>query len=419
MGSSTNNGKNASYVGYNCGSYGLVTSNSGGTANHVSGLSFGSLNMYSIYTPSSSPNSITAQVNYGSAITSTSDMPTPPQPILLNDQANTGLTYTVQYIRERIAPPNNVMPNVNISPLSINPTQGPFTIAWMCCENTNSAWQSDINYYGGLPNHPVQYIAPQVYALNNTGNDVYLFDTSFNPSSDTQLATSDGLNVMPLVDAGDPGNSGGDSNNGLIALVRNPQTVGTELGKQLLAKANLYGFKEWQFDWETHGVNVSYYGPTLVTNMTQAIAAIASAMAPIRLSLTTIDDDFYQYNNHHEGPFNVTALAATGIAQINAQDPFNTTTSFSRLFDFMINYIPSNYQYKIQIGLYDGSSWNNPIAGYCLNQTLQYHIQSIAVWHTGGVIDDTTGYSDTYYQTNNWDSGTSSWFYYYLQHITS
>jgi hypothetical protein len=73
----------------------------------------------------------------------------------------------------------------------------------------------------------------------------------------------------------------------------------------------------------------------------------------------------------------------------------------------------------------DGPNWNPPIAGYCLKLILGNDTQSIAVWPTtvngggGTVVNDTGayGYSDPYYSTNNWDSGTSSWFCYYLSKV--
>lgn len=93
---------------------GLATTTSGGVHNVVSGLEFGVNAVYSVIVPSSSPSYISAQINYGGTITSSSDLPTLPQGIgfmnALNSAANLG---PVIWIRQRNYPPNGIMPSAS------------------------------------------------------------------------------------------------------------------------------------------------------------------------------------------------------------------------------------------------------------------------------------------------------------------
>jgi hypothetical protein len=106
----------AAIMSHPCGTDAFVTLNAGGANNNVGGFSLGggSSYLYSIIIPSSSPASISAQQNYGSTGTSSSDMPTLPQPIFLGVQSGAGTTSVgpIYYVRFRAYPPGGTMPSV-------------------------------------------------------------------------------------------------------------------------------------------------------------------------------------------------------------------------------------------------------------------------------------------------------------------
>jgi hypothetical protein len=243
---------------------------------------------------------------------------------------------TIQWFRTRVAPPNNVMPGIAYSGVVRSHA---FTLAYMCCFSS-SQYTTAINYYGNLADHPVTAIGPQVYALSDSGNGAYRDDGNFDPTADTNLAHSLGLQVIPLVIAGDSFSVG---NTGLYALLKNPQVLGTQLGNNLTSVANKYSFDGWQLDWET-GINSSY-----IANMTAAIRAISSAMFPLPLSLTT-----YPYDYQGGGPFSIGAIANTDIAQINIQAYTNAKSDFAGDLNFMITQVPPINASKIQMGWVTG-----------------------------------------------------------------
>ncbi len=97
---------------------GLFSSTSIGASSYVdAGSAFTVLAPYSVLIPSNTPTSISAQVNYGSTVTITTDMPTLQQPIMITEQAN-GKPIKIIWIRFRAYPPNGVMPTVTLGALS-------------------------------------------------------------------------------------------------------------------------------------------------------------------------------------------------------------------------------------------------------------------------------------------------------------
>jgi len=82
----------------------------------VPGLSFGADNIYSLMVPSADSALRMAQVNYGSKISGTANNPSLPQPIGFQNQENTGIPLgPIYWVRERVYPPNGVMPTVAIN----------------------------------------------------------------------------------------------------------------------------------------------------------------------------------------------------------------------------------------------------------------------------------------------------------------
>jgi hypothetical protein len=97
---------NSVLIGEATGTYGLETGSSDGLdegpGSIVAGLIFGTNSTYSILIPSSSPSTVTASVNYGQNISSSTGLPTLPQPIAIFNQKNTGISIgPVYWIRER------------------------------------------------------------------------------------------------------------------------------------------------------------------------------------------------------------------------------------------------------------------------------------------------------------------------------
>ena len=97
---------NSVLIGESTGTYGLETGSSDGLdegpGSIVAGLTFGTNSTYSILIPSSSPSTVTASVNYGQNISSSTGLPTLPQPIAIFNQKNTGIPIgPVYWIRER------------------------------------------------------------------------------------------------------------------------------------------------------------------------------------------------------------------------------------------------------------------------------------------------------------------------------
>jgi len=115
---SSNVNNNAAMVGKWGSDYDLITSTSSGSQNTLSGLSGGNY-IWQVWIPSSSPSTIYGSQNYGTQISSSSDMPTLPQPIIFFDQANTGINIGPFYwARVRAYPPNGVMPSVSFGGVS-------------------------------------------------------------------------------------------------------------------------------------------------------------------------------------------------------------------------------------------------------------------------------------------------------------
>ena len=97
-------------IGYACG-YGFRTMTTW-PGTFLSGLSFGSNELYSLIVPSTSE--MMAQINYGSTLISTTTLPTLPMPIEIYNQGNAGIpTGPIYYIRFRAYPPNGVMPSAS------------------------------------------------------------------------------------------------------------------------------------------------------------------------------------------------------------------------------------------------------------------------------------------------------------------
>ena len=170
---------NLAGVGIFCGGrYGLGTWSSSNSGNIVTGLAWGTENIYSLVIPSTTPSSISAEVNYGGVISSTNNLPALPEPIIIGNQYGNGVTTTVQWVRAREYPPNGVMPSaslgalmgaVNAGPvspspvtidsgqsitLSANPSGGfnPYTYQWSagsstaCSQNTPISGATGITY---------------------------------------------------------------------------------------------------------------------------------------------------------------------------------------------------------------------------------------------------------------------------------
>jgi len=116
LGSSGGAYTNAALVGVFNANYGLLTSTSSAT-NTVGGLSAGTY-IWQVWIPSSSPSTIYGSQNYGAQISSSTDMPTLPQPIVFGEQYNTGINLGPFYwTRVRDYPPNGVMPATAIVPV--------------------------------------------------------------------------------------------------------------------------------------------------------------------------------------------------------------------------------------------------------------------------------------------------------------
>lgn len=272
--------------------------------------------------------------------------------------------------------------------------------AYICCM-TSTNYASAIQYYGTLENHPVDVIAPQIYELSDSGNGAMYEDSNFLTAQYTSMAHSYGMKVTPLLDAGDSFPVG---NTGLLALLANPQVLGTQLGAQLASVAKANGYDGWQLDWETS------LGTSYRSAMNTAINAIATAMEPLPLSLTTYAYDYVA------GPFSIGALVNTNIAQVNVQAYTNTPGTFAYDLGLFTTNVGTQTN-KIQVGMGDYSGVNPSIAGYCLQQILADKIQSIAIWPAAGTTisgNGAYGYSDSYYGTTNW----YGWFYYYENHVT-
>jgi len=119
--------------------YGLYTgtSPSGAADTIVSGLSGGTY-IWSLFVPSSSPTSYSGSQNYGSTISSSTNLPTLPYPIVFSDQVSTGKNVgTFNWVRDRAYPPSGVMPSVSVGsftsgslsyvPITITNNQGSAT----------------------------------------------------------------------------------------------------------------------------------------------------------------------------------------------------------------------------------------------------------------------------------------------------
>jgi len=114
LSSSSSINDNGAFVGAFGSIYGLMTATSSGSNNKVSGLSGGTY-IWQVWIPSSSPSVIYGSQNYGTQISSSTEMPTLPQPIIFADQENTNINLGPFYwVRVRAYPPNGVMPSVTI-----------------------------------------------------------------------------------------------------------------------------------------------------------------------------------------------------------------------------------------------------------------------------------------------------------------
>ena len=103
------------------GQYGLTTFSATGVSGSETGLQFETESVYSIIIPSTSPTTVTAQFNYLSTneISSKVNLPQLPQPIMIQNQKNTGISIgPIHWIRVRDYPPNGVMPTATFSSVS-------------------------------------------------------------------------------------------------------------------------------------------------------------------------------------------------------------------------------------------------------------------------------------------------------------
>jgi hypothetical protein len=110
----------SSNVNYNCAIEGiinsgdteLITGTNSGTDNFVSGLSTGT-HIWQIFIPSSSPTTIYGSQDYGTLISSSTDMPTLSQPLVFYQMAGVVGSTTSTWVRARAYPPNGVMPSTS------------------------------------------------------------------------------------------------------------------------------------------------------------------------------------------------------------------------------------------------------------------------------------------------------------------
>jgi spore germination protein YaaH len=445
LGSSSNNGNNAAYVGYNCGIYGLVTSNSGASANWVSGLTFGSNELYSIYFPSSTPSSISAQVNYGSQITSSTDMPTLPQPILFNDQANTGLTYTVQYVRVRVAPPNNVMPGVNFSPATGGPRGGRESLLWV----PNSNMQSNLDNY--VYNNPSSFtiLAPSLYTIDsNTG--VFEADSSVSGySGGVPQANADirnhGLVDTPIIAAVTQTCSGCTSfDPGIETLLKNQNNnIQNFINAAISAAAFTYNGQNYKLQ----GYNIDFEPSTSVNcgsgcsisqEFDSFMQQFASALHQngMQLSVDVAPWNMIQSETPGSGVFWDYAGLASSVDYVTdmdyvshfcySQQSYPNTQNSENGCVFIGTLNPNDYQgytfydqwylttkyvplSKAMIGVesigcgQDFGAGSNCIGGIDVNWLVTNGISNMAIWPTEGTFLDASGLTPSPYPSNyNW-----------------
>ena len=180
--SPSNINDNAAIVGDINAVYGLDTQNSGGSQNIVSGLTGGTY-VWQVLIPSSSPSVIYGSQNYGTKLSSSTDMPSLPQPLMFEDQENTGINLGPFYwVRVRAYPPDGVMPSVTFGSLttytptnyhiSFQQTSLPSGTKWgIRLNNTTSViWQNSTTQYDNITglsgNYTFQVINATGYSSN-------------------------------------------------------------------------------------------------------------------------------------------------------------------------------------------------------------------------------------------------------------
>jgi len=248
-------------------------------------------------------------------------------------------------------------------------------------------------------------LGPQVYALDQSGN-VFLADGTFSPSQFTTLSHSYGFQVIPLVMAGGGLCTGSNvwcNNAGIIAIITNSTQL-AKFEQELVTLCQNYGFDGFQFDWETS------LGSTYQPQMTSALNSIANtlhSMTPRRsLSVTTY------YWDYHAGPYNTWTLSQGPIDQLNLQAYTDTLSDYETWVSSMMGGMQNIS--KLAVGVGDYSGVNPPIAGQCMQYTMQNGIDAVALWPSWGteVSFGGYGYSDTVYGTANY----YSLFQYYVTH---
>jgi hypothetical protein len=237
-------------------------------------------------------------------------------------------------------------------------------------------------------------LGPQVYALDASGN-VFLEDSTFEPSSFVSLAHAAHFKVIPLVMAG-AGLCSGQvwcSDNVILAIIDNSTQL-SMFEQQLVSLCQTYGYDGIQLDWETT-LN-SNYQPT----MTAALNSIANSlhsMSPRRtLSLTTY------YWDYAGGPYDTWTLSEGPIDQLNLQGYTNSLSTFESEVNAMIGGM-ANIS-KLAVGFGDYSGVNPPIAGQCTLYLISSGIDAVAVWPAWGtnLSFGGYGYKDNVYGTTSY-----------------
>jgi len=185
---------------------GLYTSTTNsGTSYYATTLSSGSSAIYSLIIPSSSPSSISAQVNYGGTITSSTYIPTLPGPLGLENQTNSAGNLFVQWIRTRAYPPNSTMPTasfggqlpVELTSFTANTSNGIIQLKWTTATEVNNYGFSVERSEASL-NNPESgassYIWETIGFVQGHGNSNSPKEYSF--TDDLNLAFTPNLNYL-------------------------------------------------------------------------------------------------------------------------------------------------------------------------------------------------------------------------------
>ena len=159
------------YVGDINSAYALYTG-TGSADTIVSGLSGGTY-IWSVFVPSSSPSSISGSQNYGTAVTSSTNLPTLPQNIMFADQTNTGKNVgTFNWVRDRAYPPSGVMPSTSVGAFTSGSlSYVPITITNNQSSATANPFQQMITW------NPSTYAS---YEATNIGNVRFCADSGCN-----------------------------------------------------------------------------------------------------------------------------------------------------------------------------------------------------------------------------------------------